>query len=60
MPTWSPDGKTIAFASNRYGNYDIFTMSSKGGSATRLTFNSSNDYQIPWMMRGTFTLVLQD
>ena len=44
MPTWSPDGKTIAFASNRYGNYDIFTMSSKGGSATRLTFNSSNDY----------------
>ena len=44
MPTWSPDGKTIAFASNRYGNYDIFTMSSKGGNATRLTYHSSDDY----------------
>ena len=44
MPTWSPDGETIAFASNRYGNYDIFKMSSKGGNATRLTYNSSDDY----------------
>lgn len=44
MPVWSPDGKTLAFASDRYGNYDIFTMPSKGGTATRLTFNSSGDY----------------
>ena len=44
MPTWSPDGKTIAFASNRYGNYDIFTMPSMGGNATRLTHHSSDDY----------------
>ena len=43
-PTWSPDGKTIAFASNRYGNYDIFTMPSTGGSASRLTHHSSDDY----------------
>ena len=44
MPVWSPDGKTLAFASNRYGNYDIFTMPSIGGTATRLTYNSSSDY----------------
>ena len=40
MPVWSPDGKTIAFASNRFGSSDIFAMSVAGGSATRLTFNS--------------------
>lgn len=44
MPTWSPDGKTIAFASNRHGNYDIYTMPAQGGAATRLTFHSSGDY----------------
>ena len=25
-PVWSNDGKQIAFASNRYGNYDVFVM----------------------------------
>ena len=44
MPTWSPDGKSIAFASNRYGNYDIFIMPSIGGNAKRLTHHSSDDY----------------
>ena len=44
MPVWSPDGKTIAFASNRYGNFDIFTISATGGSPTRLTFHSNNEY----------------
>ncbi|MBD8487330.1 PD40 domain-containing protein [Echinicola sp. CAU 1574] len=43
-PVWSHDGKTIAFASNRFGNFDVFTMPSMGGTPTRLTFNSANDY----------------
>jgi len=42
-PVWSHDGKSIAFASDRYGNFDVFIMPSTGGSATRLTFNSSRD-----------------
>ena len=42
-PFWSPDGKTIAFSSDRYGNFDIFTMPACGGSATRLTFNSTSE-----------------
>jgi tricorn protease len=40
---WSNDGKSIAFASNRYGNYDVFVMPSKGGAAKRLTYHSAND-----------------
>lgn len=42
-PIWSPDGKQIAFASDRYGNFDIFMMSSGGGNAQRLTTHSANE-----------------
>ena len=44
MPVWSHDGKTIAFASDRYGNFDIFTMPAEGGEAKRLTYHSANEY----------------
>lgn len=40
-PIWSPDSRTIAFSSDRFGNFDIFTMPATGGQATRLTFNST-------------------
>ena len=43
-PVWSPDGKQIAFASNRFGNFDVFLISATGGQATRLTDYSSNEY----------------
>src|SRR5688572_90554 len=36
-PIFSPDGKTLAFASNRYGNYDVFVVPVEGGRPTRLT-----------------------
>ncbi len=44
MPVWSPDGQYIAFASNRYGNYDVFLLPAQGGKAIRLTYHSSSDY----------------
>ena len=44
MPVWSPDGQSIAFASERYGNYDVFLISSEGGPAKRLTHHSASDY----------------
>ena len=44
QPVWSNDGSQIAFASNRYGNFDIYIMPSNGGEATRLTYHSSSDY----------------
>jgi Tol biopolymer transport system component/C-terminal processing protease CtpA/Prc len=46
MPVWSPDGQSIAFASDRFGNFDVFVVPAKGGSAKRLTYNSAND--LPW------------
>lgn len=43
FPTFSPDGRRIAFASDRYGQLDLFVMDAAGGEATRLTFNSADD-----------------
>jgi tricorn protease len=44
MPVWSPDGKSIAFASDRFGNFDIYIIPSAGGAAQRLTHHSAHDY----------------
>ena len=44
MPVWSHDGKYIAFASDRYGNFDVFVMPATGGSPTRISHNSAGDY----------------
>ena len=46
MPVWSHDGKWIAFASDRYGNFDVFVMPASGGEAKRLTYFSGAD--LPW------------
>ncbi|WP_375240428.1 S41 family peptidase [Polaribacter sp.] len=43
MATWNKDGSKIAFASNRYGNFDVFVMNANGGTAKRLTFHSNNE-----------------
>jgi len=42
-PVWSHDGKSIAFASDRFGNFDVYLMSANGGQPTRLTYNSASD-----------------
>lgn len=44
MPVWSKDGKSIAFASDRYGNFDVFVIPAEGGEAKRLTFHSAAEY----------------
>ncbi|WP_106566116.1 S41 family peptidase [Cecembia rubra] len=43
MPVWSKDGKQIAFASDRYGNFDVFVMDADGGIANRLTYHSNDE-----------------
>lgn len=42
-PVWSPDGKSVAFSSDRHGNFDVFVMPATGGKATRLTFDSASE-----------------
>ncbi len=52
LPCWSPDGKEIAFSSNRYGNDDIFIIPSKGGMPIRLTYFSNSDRICDWSPDG--------
>jgi len=45
-PVWSPDGKTIAFASNREGSFDLYIVPARGGEPKRLTTHSANEYPV--------------
>jgi tricorn protease len=45
---FSPDGKWIAFSSERNGNLDVFIIPSEGGAAKQLTFHSSDDTVLGW------------
>ena len=47
-PRFSPDGRWIAFSSNRYGNYDVFVIPANGGTARRLTYHTGNDEVVGW------------
>ncbi len=47
-PRFSPDGKWIAFSSNRYGNYDVFVIPADGGEPKQLTFHSAPDTVVGW------------
>lgn len=42
-PVWSHDGKSIAFASDRYGNFDVFVMPAGGGESKRLTYHAAGE-----------------
>ncbi|SEC54469.1 tricorn protease [Rhizobiales bacterium GAS191] len=42
-PVWSPDGATIAFASDRFGPMNIFAVPADGGDARRLTWYSLDE-----------------
>ena len=52
FPSWSPDGKQIAFTSERDGNYEIYVMDADGGNEQRLTDNRKNDWEPSWSPDG--------
>ena len=62
-PVWSPDGKKIAFASDRNGGKDIYIMDSNGGAQRRLTSNSAAETPEAFSPDGKeviFSAVIQD
>ena len=51
-PAFSPDGKAIAFASNRAGNTDVWVADADGSRPRRLTTTQANDTAPCWSPTG--------
>jgi Tol biopolymer transport system component len=44
QPAFSPDGKRIAFTSDRAGHFDIWSLELSTGAVRRLTFDDADDW----------------
>ena len=47
-PCWSPDGRYIAFSSNRTGQYHIYIMNANGRTQRRVTFEKGKQTSPSW------------
>ena len=51
-PSWSPDGKWIAYSSDRSGNFDIWIQPVGDGQPIQITFDTARDWQPAWSPDG--------
>jgi dipeptidyl aminopeptidase/acylaminoacyl peptidase len=51
-PEWSPNGKTIAFLSNRHGTTQLYTASAEGGDAVAVTSRKYGVRSFHWSPDG--------
>jgi Tol biopolymer transport system component len=47
-PVFSPNGKEIAFQTNRDGNFEIYTMQADGKTPVNVTKDPSGDFTPDW------------
>jgi TolB protein len=45
---WSPDGRQIAFSSNRDGDFEIYVLNADGGPQRQITHNNVDDIVEDW------------
>jgi len=53
QPSWSWDGRHIAFEGDRYGNTDIFVVDRDGQELKRMTYHSTRDQSPAWGAEGS-------
>jgi len=51
-PVWSPDGRTIAFVSDRDGNREIYVMNADGNDQVNISLNGAEDWTPSWSPDG--------
>ena len=47
-PALSPGGESVAYASNKAGNFDIYSQPIGGGNPVRITSHQAHDWQPDW------------
>ena len=60
QPAWSPDGKTIAFDSDRDGDREIYVMDADGANVRQLTSNDRFDGVPTWSPDGSYIAFQSD
>ena len=58
-PSWSPDGSSVVFTSNRGGNPQVYIVSSQGGQEKRLTFSGSYNTSASFSSDGRNLVLVQ-
>jgi Tol biopolymer transport system component/DNA-binding winged helix-turn-helix (wHTH) protein len=53
-PTWSPDGRYIAYSSDRGGKFDIWVQQVSGGDPIEITKGSGHNWQPDWSPDGKY------
>jgi Tol biopolymer transport system component/DNA-binding winged helix-turn-helix (wHTH) protein len=51
-PAWAPDAQTLAYASDRDGNFDLYVQALGQSDPTRLTTSPESDWQPSWSPDG--------
>jgi Tol biopolymer transport system component/DNA-binding winged helix-turn-helix (wHTH) protein len=54
QPTWSPDGRYIAYSSDRGGKFDIWVQQVSGGNPVQITTRPGNNWQPDWWPDGKY------
>jgi Tol biopolymer transport system component len=52
--TWSPDGRFIAYSSDREGKFDIWVQQVSGGDPVKITKGPANNWQPDWSPDGKY------